>query len=86
MAITKSVEISGVTALAVDGEDRLLDALVADVVGLLDDERLYVTGLELVDLRRPGVEADDLDVPAFACWTDRSRCPVPRTGWRRRRR
>ena len=43
-----------------------LDALDADVVGLLGNQRLDVAGLELLDLVRPGVEADHLDLARLA--------------------
>src|SRR5215207_2895582 len=52
--------------LAVERLDGLLDALGADVGRLLRDQRLDVALLELLDLRRPGVEADDLHVALLA--------------------
>ncbi len=46
--------------------DGLLDALLADVVRLLRDERLHLAGLELLDLIRARVEPDDLDLAGLA--------------------
>src|SRR3954469_7168672 len=48
--------------VAVEGGDGLLHALRADVGGLLGDQRLDRAGLEVLDLLRASVEADDLDV------------------------
>src|SRR5829696_4394647 len=48
--------------LALERVERLLDALRADVGRLLGDQRLHGAVLEVLDLLRAGVEADDLDV------------------------
>ena len=55
-----SVSIAGVTGCPLRAATACCDALQADVVRLLGDEGLDVAGLELLDLVRPGVEADDL--------------------------
>src|SRR4051794_21528262 len=48
--------------LALERVERLLHALRADVGRLLGDQRLDGAVLEVLDLLRAGVEADDLDV------------------------
>src|SRR6266508_3872901 len=48
--------------LALEGGDRLLHPVLADVGRLLGDQRLDDPLLQVLDLLGPGVEADDLDL------------------------
>src|SRR3954470_6611424 len=52
--------------LALQRGDGLLDALLADLGRLLGDEGLDRALLEVLDLLRAGVEADDLDLAELA--------------------
>ena len=66
VTMSDSVSIDLVTVLPPIGGQCLLDALLADVVGLLGDQRLHVACLELLDLVGAGVEADDLDLAGLS--------------------
>ena len=58
----KPVWIFGVTSPPVREANGLVDAVDTDLVRVLGDERLDGAVLQLVDLVRAGVEADDLDL------------------------
>ena len=57
----------GLGRLAGECVDRLLDAIDALLVGLLRDQRLDHAALEVGDLCRVGVVADDLDLACGVC-------------------
>ena len=75
--IVKPVWTLGVTVPAVERGDGHVDAVLADELGLLGDQRLDGALLERLHLVGPGVEADDLHLVALA-WPGARRWPCPR--------